>query len=146
MNIHLMCNICTNMHTYIYTYRCRYYMAVTRNGGLSRSPAPLSVTYLCRGPAVTNPCRGPLCRVLYSSIGLSRGGFVARPPDSVTSLVAKRPLGPVTIPMFVRRCHIYIYILYIYIYVFPHLYVCLYYLHLHCYSLSLYIQSMFSHL
>ena len=32
---------------------------------------------------------------------------MARTPDSVTSLVAKKPPGPVTSPMFLRRCHIY---------------------------------------
>ena len=88
-----------NTYTHIYTY-----VAVTRNRGLSRSPLP-PVTYLCREPSVTNPCRGPLCRALWSSIGLWQGGFVARPPNSVTSLVAKRPRGPVTGPMFLRRCH-----------------------------------------
>ena len=62
-------------HTYI-----NVRMAVTRNRGLSRSPPPPFVTYLCRGPSVTNPCRGPLCRVLQSAIGLSQGGFVAGPP------------------------------------------------------------------
>ena len=66
---------------------------------------------LCRGPSVTNPCRGPLCRVLQSSTGLSQGGFAARPPDSVTSLVAKRPPSP----MFLRHCRI---VTYIYIYTF----------------------------
>ena len=73
-------------------------MAVTRNRGLSRShPTTPSVRYLCRGPSVTNPSRGPL----QSVIGLSQG-FVAGPPDSVTSLVAKRPP---TSPMFLRHCH-----------------------------------------
>ena len=73
------------------------HMRVARNRGLSRSPS--SVTNLCRGLFVTNPCRGPLCRVLQSPIGLSQGGFVARLP-TVTSLVAKRAPGPVTSPMF----------------------------------------------
>ena len=68
---------------------------------------PPSVTDICRGPSVTNPCRGPLFKVLQFSIGLSQGGFVARPPDAVTavtSLVAKRPPGPVANPMFFGGC------------------------------------------
>ena len=81
-----------------------YHLAVARNGCSSRPP--LSVTNLCRGPSVTNPCRGPLCRVLQSSVGLSQGGFVSTPPDAVTGLVAKRPPGPVTNPMFSGCCHI----------------------------------------
>ena len=45
---------------------------------------PPSVTNLCRGPSVTNPC-GPLCRVLWSARGLSRG-VCRRTPLSVTNL------------------------------------------------------------
>ena len=79
------------------------HMGVARNRGLSRPPA--SVTSLCRGPSVTNPRRGPLWTVLQSSRGLSQGAFVARPPNSATSLVAKRRPRPVTSPMFLGHCH-----------------------------------------
>ena len=48
------------LDVYIYIYIGLYVyiyinMAVTRNRGLSRSHPP-SVTYLCRGASVTNPC------------------------------------------------------------------------------------------
>ena len=107
-------------------------MAVSRNRGLSRSPH--SFTNLCRTPSVAKPCRGPLCRVLYSSIGLSQGGFVARPPDSATSLVAKRPPGPVTSAMFLRRCHMYTYIYTYTSYISLSIYI---YVHIHTYTIKL---------
>ena len=73
-----------------------------------RSPTPLfsKPSRACCGPSVTNLCRGPLCRVLLSSIGLAPGGFVARRRDSVTSLVRKRPIGHVANPMLLGRSHI----------------------------------------
>ena len=63
-----LCHILYTIYSRVYTIYYRLYsvymqMAVTRNRGLSRSSPP-SVTYLCRRPSVTNPCRGPLCRVL----------------------------------------------------------------------------------
>ena len=81
-------------------------MAVSRNRGLSRCPPPLLQTFVAAlGPLLHTLVAG-LFRVLWSSTGLSQGEFVARPPDSVASLVVKRPPGPVTRPMFLRRCHI----------------------------------------
>ena len=78
--------------------------AVTRNRGLSRSPPhPLLLHTFVAGPRLQTLVAA-LCRVLQSVIGLSQGGFVAGPPDSVASLVAKRPPGPVARPMFLRRC------------------------------------------
>ena len=118
--------LCMCLHMYICIYKCRRRyrylyiyrmyiqiyidihrfidMAVARNRGFSRSPPPPSVTYLCCGPSVTNPCSRT--SALSTVVGLSQGGFVARTPDSVTSLVAKRPPGPVTGLMFLRCCHI----------------------------------------
>ena len=69
--------------------------------GVCRGPSPFC---LCRGASVTNPCRGLLCRVLQSSTGLSQGGF--KTSRFFTSLVAKRPPGPVTSPMILGRCNI----------------------------------------
>ena len=74
---------------------------------------------VCRGPPhpplLHTFVAGPLLQTLVAGLcveyfSLSQGGFAARPPDSATRLVAKRPPGPVTSPMFLRRCHIHIYI------------------------------------
>ena len=86
--------------------------------GAARKPVcrgpPVLVTNLCRGlvpgPLLINLCCGPMCRVPQSSIALvAKGGFVARCPRSVTSLVGKKPPRPprsVKIPMFVGRTQI----------------------------------------
>ena len=58
-------------------------------------------------PSVTNPCRGPLCRVLQCSVGLLQGGFVARPPRFCYKQWRKRLPGPVTSPMFLGVATLY---------------------------------------
>ena len=82
MNIHTGINACP--HADLRTYICACL------GVVSRSPTP--VTNLRRG-LVAGPLSQAfvrhLCRVLQSLVGLPRGEFVARHPDSVTSLVAK---------------------------------------------------------
>ena len=86
-------------------------------------PPPLLQTFVA-GPLLQTLVAG-LC-VEYctqSSIGLSQGRFVARPLDSVTSLVAKRPPGPVTSPMFLRRSHINMCDIYIYIYIYIYIHI-----------------------
>ena len=66
------------IRTYVYIYMYTYTHGCGRKMWFVAVPA--SVTNLCRGPSVTNPCCRPLCRALQSSIGLLQGGFVARPP------------------------------------------------------------------
>ena len=66
---------------------------------------------VCRGspPSDTNPGRGPLCRVLQSSIGLSQGGFVARPPILLQALLHYKPDVFEPLPKTYMHIHIYMY-------------------------------------
>ena len=87
--------LCLHYHHYVYGSGPKLpFVAV--------APATKRLSQSCRGPSLTNLCR----RVLQSSIGLLRGGFVAKHPDSATSLVAKRLPGPVANPMILGRSHI----------------------------------------
>ena len=122
-NIHMRICTCSYTHTGTHTrihlhVHIQEYMGVARNGGLSRFPS--SVTNLCRGLSATNPCCGPLCTAAVFN-RLIAGSDCRKTLDSVTSLVAKRPPGPATSPMFLGRCHIHVYI---YIYTHAHIPIC----------------------
>ena len=76
-------------------------LGVARNRGLSRSPPRLQ-TFVA-GPRLQTLVAG-LCVESAVFNRLVAGRVCRKTPDSVASLVAKRPRGPVTSPMFVSHC------------------------------------------
>ena len=92
---------------YLYIYICVYtYMAVTRNTVCCRPPLPPLLHTFVAGPLLQTLISG-LCVEHCSLQQACRKEGLSQDPRILLQALSTRPPGPVTSPMFLRRCYMY---------------------------------------